>query len=259
MAFALGLGPGVDGDLYRIGAPTIALLFTLVTAVLLVADLERPERFYFVLTKGNPESWLVKGGWVLTAFGAVTAVVLAAGLSGGAATVGRWLLWPGAVLAALAAAYSAFLFGQAEGRDFWQSPLLAPHLVAQAVVGGAAALGLVGLVAGLPAADLGPLGATLVAGLVAHAAFAGAELYTPHANTHVRLAAETLRRGRLAGPFWGWAAGLGVAAPLALLALGHAALLPAAGAAGLGALLALAGLLVYEHLWVTAGQAVPMS
>ena len=40
---------------------------------------------------------------------------------------------PLVLLALGAAGYSAFLFAQAEGRDFWQSPLVLPHLL----VGGA--------------------------------------------------------------------------------------------------------------------------
>jgi Fe-S-cluster-containing dehydrogenase component/formate-dependent nitrite reductase membrane component NrfD len=259
MALAVGLRAGAEGGLFGIGAPALALLFTVATAGLLVADLKRPERFYFVLTKGNPTSWLVKGGYVLTAFGGVAAVVLAAGVvGGGLAPLAHWLILPGAALAALAAAYSAFLFGQAEGRDFWQSPLLAPHLVAQALVAGAAALLVVGWFTGAAEGELRFLGAALVLGLVTHAAFVAAELYTPHPNTHVRLAAETLRRGRLAGPFWCLAIGVGVLAPLALTALAPAGVQPAPGAL-LAAPFALAGLLVYEHLWVTAGQAVPMS
>ena len=47
---------------------------------------------------------------------------------------------PVAALAAATAGYSAFLFGQAEGRDFWQSRLVLPHLVVSAFVAGCAAL-----------------------------------------------------------------------------------------------------------------------
>ena len=56
-----------------------------------------------------------------------------------------WLAWPGVVLAALAAVYTAFLFAQAGGRDLWQSPLLAWHLLVQAVMAGRAALLLAGV------------------------------------------------------------------------------------------------------------------
>jgi len=50
------------------------------------------------------------------------------------------LLGASIVLGAASAGYSAFLFAQAEGRDFWQSPLLLPHLLAQAIVAGAATM-----------------------------------------------------------------------------------------------------------------------
>ena len=42
------------------------------------------------------------------------------------------------LLAAGTAVYTAFLFGQSKGRDLWQSPLLAPHLIVQALTAGAA-------------------------------------------------------------------------------------------------------------------------
>ena len=40
------------------------------------------------------------------------------------------------LLAAGTAVYTAFLFGQSKGRDLWQSALLAPHLIVQALTGG---------------------------------------------------------------------------------------------------------------------------
>ena len=43
------------------------------------------------------------------------------------------LLWLGIILAVGVAIYTAFLFGQAEGRDLWQSPLLPFHLLVQAL------------------------------------------------------------------------------------------------------------------------------
>ena len=261
MAAALGVGLGERSALFGTAAPALAFLFTLITAGLLVADLKRPERFYYLLTKGNWSSWLVKGGYILVAFGAVSAVTLAAGLLDVALVDGaaRWLRWPGALLAVLAAVYTAFLFGQAEGRDFWQSPLLAPHLLAQAVLAGAAALLLVALAGAARPSELAFLAGALGVGLVAHAGFVAAELYTPHANTHVALAAEALRTGRLAARFWLVAGGVGVAAPLAALALGAAGALPSGVAAGAASVLALIGLLAYEDQWVAAGQSVPMS
>ena len=112
------------------------------TTVLLVGDLKRPDRFFFLLTKGNPSSWLVIGGWILMAYGALGTLWLGAVVTDRAS----WLLvlaLPTAALAAATAGYSAYLFGQAEGRDFWQSPLLLPHLLIAALIGGSASLLLV--------------------------------------------------------------------------------------------------------------------
>ena len=41
-------------------------------------------------------------------------------------------------LAVVAAVYTAFLFAQAKGRDFWQNPLLSVHLLAHALLAGSA-------------------------------------------------------------------------------------------------------------------------
>ena len=54
----------------------------------------------------------------------------------GAGSFPSALLWPGAVLATLSAVYTAFLFAQAKGRDFWQNPLLSVHLLAHALLAG---------------------------------------------------------------------------------------------------------------------------
>src|SRR5439155_307016 len=113
------------------------LLFLLLTTALLVFDLKRPERFAYILFKPNWRSWLVWGAWILIAFGAAAGAWLGAGLLGH--HVPDAVRLPVGLLALGAAGYSALLFGQAEGRDFWQSPLVLPHLVVAAFVAGAAA------------------------------------------------------------------------------------------------------------------------
>jgi Fe-S-cluster-containing dehydrogenase component/formate-dependent nitrite reductase membrane component NrfD len=109
----------------------VALVFLGVTTFLLIHDLGRPERFWHLLLKPNTKSWLVKGGWFLTAFGAVTAASL----------VARWmkmddvadaLRWVNVPLAVMTSGYSAFLFGQCKGRDHWLDPKLFVTLVARA-------------------------------------------------------------------------------------------------------------------------------
>jgi Ni/Fe-hydrogenase subunit HybB-like protein len=142
--------------------------------------------------------------------------------------------------------YTAWLFAQAKARDLWQSPLLPPQLLVQAVLAGAAALVLV-------AAAVEPehvltlawiaAGATLV-----HLLLVAGEVTMTHATAHARLAAWEMTSGRHARFF---RTGIG------LQALGTAALWAAPGP--LGAVLVLAGLLAYEHAYVQAGQAVPLA
>jgi hypothetical protein len=52
---------------------------------------------------------------------------------------------------------------------------------------------------------------------------------------------------------------VGIAVPLTALALMALAPTVSSALAGLAAVTTLIGLLVYEEVWITAGQAVPMS
>jgi Fe-S-cluster-containing dehydrogenase component len=60
------------GDaLFDTAAPVVALVFLAITMGLLVLDLKRPDRFHYVLLKGNWQSWLVRGAWILMAYGLI--------------------------------------------------------------------------------------------------------------------------------------------------------------------------------------------
>jgi Fe-S-cluster-containing dehydrogenase component/formate-dependent nitrite reductase membrane component NrfD len=251
---SLGVAGGrMEGSaLTGVAAPILALLFLIVTAALLVGDLTRPGRAYLILLKPNGRSWLVWGSWILIAYGAGAAVWLYAGLTGSGWIAGGWLPRVTVPLAAAAAGYSAFLFGQAEGRDFWQSPILLPQLLVAALVAGAASLIVLAAVAHLPTPDLDLLATMLGAGLALEALVLGAEVAAFGGDTDRARAARLLTRGPLSGRFWNGVVLTGVAVPLVLLWRGGAGTF-------IGALLALAGLWIYEDLWVRAGQAVPLS
>src|SRR5262249_12040845 len=106
------------------------------TGALLVADLRQPARFLWTLTRPQWRSWLARGSYVITAYGIALSALLLLGLT--RRHVPSVLTTLTALLAPATAAYSAMLFGQAKGRDLWQSPLLAPHLLVQALTAGAA-------------------------------------------------------------------------------------------------------------------------
>jgi Fe-S-cluster-containing dehydrogenase component/formate-dependent nitrite reductase membrane component NrfD len=253
---ALGVfaGSAEGGLLTGLAAPVLALLFLAVTTGLLVADLKRPDRFYYILTRGNRTSWLVWGAWILMAYGALGALWLLAGWTQNLALM-NLLGLPVVLLAAASAGYSAFLFGQAEGRDFWQSPLLLPQLLIAALIAGGASLILLHVALGGAPEKLPPLVMGFAVSLIAYAVVLLAELYGAHANVDVALAARLITRGGFRASFWLWVVGAGVVVPLLLIWFGPAT----GGTVAVAALLSLAGLWVYEDLWVKAGQSLPLS
>lgn len=256
MVAALGALEGQGaGPLTGVLAPLIALVFLAITGALLVVDLKRPERFHYILFKGNPRSWLVRGTWILLAYGALAALWLAGGLMESHALL-QILAIPTLLVGGAAAGYSAFLFGQAEGRDFWQSPLVLPHLLAGAFIAGTASLAVFGFVAGLVIGIAVPalwgLSVILMLSLVAHAVILVAELGGSHPNLDAARAAHLITHGAWRTRFWGLVVIVGMVLPIGLALAGP--LTSVAGAA-----CALAGLWVYEDLWVKAGQSIPLS
>ena len=253
-ALATLLGGPASGLMLGAVAPIVALLFLAMTSALLVGDLKRPDRFHYILFKGNPTSWLVWGAWILMAYGLI-AVVWLLGARAGADGLLYGLAIPTAVLAGATAGYSAFLFGQAEGRDFWQSQLLFPQLVLAAIMAGAAVLLLIGVVIGTERTALQGLAWLMAVALVGHGVLVLSELGTTHPNVDVARAARLITRGPWRARFWIGTAGGGLVIPVAI-----AFLAPPGGAlAVLSAVLALAGLWLYEDMWIKAGQSLPLS
>ncbi len=238
------------------GTPLVAGLFLALTGVLLVWDLKRPDRFYYLLTKGNPGSWLVRGAWILGAYGLVLGLWFLSGVFGidGAVPV---LAWIAAVIGLGVAGYTAFLFGQAEARDLWQSPTLLWHMIAGAFAAG----GGFGLIAGL-AFDLGEtmeraFAWAMIGGVAALGLIAFAELVSKHPTRNIAEAVHHMTRGKYAMEWWGGGQLLGVVVPLALgiVFLGGAPLWVAA----VGGAAACAGVWFADDAFVKAGQSVPLS
>src|SRR5262249_52619046 len=68
------------GPLSTILSPIIALIALALTGLLLIFDLKRPDRFYYLITKPNFRSWLVLGAFILMAFGVLCTAWLLCGL-----------------------------------------------------------------------------------------------------------------------------------------------------------------------------------
>jgi formate-dependent nitrite reductase membrane component NrfD len=220
---------------------------------LLVFDLKRPGRFFYLLTKPNFRSWLVLGGYVLMIFGALASVWLFQGITQG--VISSWIVWSTALFAVASAGYSAFLFAQARGRDFWQSPLLFWHLLIQAMMAGAAVLMLAGTLIGLSLPVFYWLANLLVISLLAGLGTIFAEHFMNRRSEEVARAADLLFTGALRNQFWIFVIFLGAIVPIALILWPSPSFIPNV----IASLLVLAGLWVYENLWIKAGQAVPLS
>ncbi len=244
--------------LFGVFAPSLALALTLVTLVLLIADLRRPARFLKIVFHPNWGSWMVWGADILMAFFTVALLWLGAGFLG-LQRISISLLWPGLVSASLAAGYTAFLMAQARGRDLWQSFLLFPHLLIQSFLGGSAALLLGALYFDSGSVLSGFLLRCLLGGLCAHAAIILAEITIPRRSRNIESVMKFMLQGPLAHKFWLGAALAGVVVPINLVAIHIAGSLPGAMLPLLAAASALAGLLVYEDCYVRAGQALPLT
>lgn len=238
-------GPGVQREML-LACGVASLIFQAATAALLVADLQRPDRFLNVLLRGNPTSWLVRGAWILTALGgASTLWLVSTWLGWGAATPAGWITL---LLSPAAAIYTAFLFAQAKGRDLWQSRLQPLHMGLHGLVAGAAGVLLLAEVFGGGGADIARW--VLLVGLPLDALLALSEIVLPHATPAATAAARHLHTGEAALRFWG------VIVAGSVLGAGLAASREAAPAA---ALIALLVIYVRNDLWVRAGQKVPLS
>jgi len=261
MAMAVGFAFVKSDRIFEFVAPLVSLLFLAITVGFLVWDLKRPERFLSILLRPQWKSWLVIGGYILVIFGGLVTAWLLIPAAGAFPAEGPVLVG-GALFAVMSAMYSAFLFRQARGRVFWHSPLTPLHLVAQAMVAGAAMLMLV-LVGDSIIAGTRPGGAgwaflsyELLGALVANGVLIAGELFMPEENVERVRAVRLITQGIFRKMFWGGTVIIGVILPLLSLTSGVADYqIPAI----LTALSALAGLFIWEHVWVQAGQAVPLS
>jgi Fe-S-cluster-containing dehydrogenase component/formate-dependent nitrite reductase membrane component NrfD len=222
--------------LWPVVTPFLAGVFLALTGLLLISDLEHPFRFLLIFIRPQWRSWLVRGAVIISVYAVLLAAQLLLGLAGQAGAT-RVLAVAGVPLAVLTAVYTAYLFAQARARDFWQSALLPPHMVIQALVLGMA----VYVIAGL-----GQAAYALVVVTILHLLVTAGEFTVGHPSAHARQAAHEMTGGRFAGFFWA-----GVA--LALVALAAPWLGPISGVAALLAVLA------HEHAYVQAGQSVPLA
>jgi Fe-S-cluster-containing dehydrogenase component/formate-dependent nitrite reductase membrane component NrfD len=253
----LDTGLAVDRTV-TMGLLGLSLVFLSLTGMLLVHDLKRPDRFWYILRFGNPSSWLVKGTWIIMGFGALVSVwiaLLAAGIEIGP-TGSALLLTLTGLGAILTACYTAWLFGQAKGRVLWLQRGLWVSLVAHACSAGPALILVIALATGLDGGAVETSRVLLIFGLAVHLllCFSESFLAPRRREQEYRRAQRLLTHGPFARRHWWLGIVLGAVLPLLLLLFPLPVLFW-----WLAAAFSLVGLFVEQDTLVRAGQALPIS
>lgn len=239
-----------DTSVYLIGGA--AMLFLALTGLFLVLDLDRPDRFLNVLLRPQWNSWLVKGGYTLTAFGLFLSLWMIATLFEleVLSTASLWLLAPAAVLLAV---YTAFLFAQAKGRDFWQSPTLPFHMLIHSLMAGAAAIGLMNSFNLLP--SLVDQSTTMLKiGLVVNLLLLVVELSISHPTKDAKKVVNMILKGRYSKVFWIYSIIIGNIVPLLLMIFFESTVITA-----VASLFLMIGIYFTEKIWVEAPQRIALA
>ncbi|MGC2237031.1 MAG: NrfD/PsrC family molybdoenzyme membrane anchor subunit [Pyrinomonadaceae bacterium] len=241
----------IPAPLKQLGA-VIAFVFLAITGVLLIMDLGRPDRFLNVLFRPQFKSWLSRGAYIITIYGGLlTLWLLASFLSFG--NFLKYIEPLGIIFALLSAVYTAFLFAQAKGRDFWQSPMLGLHMLIHAAMAGFAVFLVASLFVGMSVSFLMALTFLTIITLIFHLITLTIELTTTHTTDDAHATVKMITNGEFSRGFWLGMILVGNTLPLILLLTGQIRAFALAGA------LILAGLWFAENIWVKAPQRIPLS
>ncbi|MBK8081395.1 MAG: polysulfide reductase NrfD [Saprospiraceae bacterium] len=154
------------------------------------------------------------------------------------------------IVAVVVALYTAFLFAQAKGRDFWQSPALAIHMGVHSLMAGASAYILLGL-SGLVDENWMPfLSLTLMVGIVVNLFTILLEMTMTHPTHDAKKTVEMILHGRYKTTFWMLVILVGNVIPFVLLFVDINAFIPAVAV--------LTGIYFTEKIWVEAPQRIPL-
>jgi formate-dependent nitrite reductase membrane component NrfD len=163
------------------------------------------------------------------------------------------VVWVTAFFAVMLAIYTAFLFAQAKGRDFWQSPSLALHMLVHSIMAGAAVFALVLLVS-VNESWMSILGMVMIIALSVNLFTMTTELTITHPSTSAHTVVKMITKGRYKNLFWIGVVLIGNVLPLLLLVL-----LPSTTTLTIAAVLILIGIYTTEKIWVEAPQRVPLA
>jgi Fe-S-cluster-containing dehydrogenase component/formate-dependent nitrite reductase membrane component NrfD len=242
---------GIPETFKRLGV-IVAFVFLAVTGVLLIMDLGRPDRFLNVLFRPQFKSWLSRGAYIITVYGGLLTLWLAASFLNFGSLL-KYIEPLGIIFALLSAVYTAFLFAQAKGRDFWQSPMLGLHMLIHSLMAGFAVFLVTNLFVRMSVGLFMALTFLTVVTIIFHLITLAIELTTTHTTEDAHAAVKMITSGEFSRQFWFGMILVGNTLPLLLLLTGRI------WAFALAGVLILVGLYFAEHIWVKAPQRIPLS
>jgi len=249
LANMLGIEIGTETKLI-LGLASLVCLAA--TGLLLIKDLDQPKRFLYVLLRPQWNSWLVKGAYFITGFGAFSTLYLVSILIGWE-MIAQVSLWINFVFAVFTAMYTAFLFAQAKGRDFWQSPTLAVHMLVHSLMAGSAIFLLSSLFTEISIEWLKTLQVVLLTTLAVNLLTMLIEFTITHPTEAAKRTIHSILKGKYKNQFRLFVLVLGNFIPVILLSTGST------NAFLIATLFVLLGLWFTEKIWVEAPQQLPLS
>lgn len=231
----------------------ISLVFLLLTGLFLVMDLDRPDRFLYVLLRPHWESWLVKGGYFMTIFGGTITAWLA-GVYFNISILSQIGFWGSFIFGVMLAVYTAFLFAQAKGRDFWQSPTMALHMIVHSIMAGCGALIIASQFVVISDEWITLFSTILMISLVVNLLIMLVELTITHPTEDAARTVQMILKGRYARLFWVGVVICTNIIPLLLIWVVASPILVV-----VASVIILIGIYITEKIWIEAPQRIPLT
>ncbi|HEU0293198.1 MAG TPA: 4Fe-4S dicluster domain-containing protein [Anaerolineales bacterium] len=261
LSLGAGLGMFAFDSLTFLTAGFIAMVFMLLTTILLIKDLSQPKRFLNILLRPQWKSWVARGAYIMVTFTAVAGLWwllevaayvgwLPSEFMAGIRPIAAWITFPFALGVVI---YTAFLLGQAEGRDMWQNALLPFQLLVQASMVASGMFMIVNVFVSFPADLHAILVGLFPSSIALNLLLTLAGKFNSFASEVAQLGYREMTHGRFRNHYWWGGITLGHLVPLILLFAFSPFVVP------LGVACAIVGLFFYEYAFVMAPQHIPNS
>jgi formate-dependent nitrite reductase membrane component NrfD len=162
-------------------------------------------------------------------------------------------MWVLAFFSIMLAIYTAFLFAQAKGRDFWQSPTLALHMLIHSFMAGGALYSITDAFLGSTTDWSQFITYVLYISIGLNLFIMLIELSITHPTEDSKRVAHMIVGGRYKKQFWLGTVLIGNILPLVLIYIGGTWISALAG------LLIIIGIYITEKIWIEAPQRIQLT